>query len=74
MPATTAAEARQSWGRTIRAARLHAKLTQAELARKADTDQPMVSDAENGKAGADMYLRLAAALGATLVFDPEPAE
>jgi transcriptional regulator with XRE-family HTH domain len=74
MAATTADEARQRWGRTIRDARREADLTQAELARRADTSQDQVSFAERGRAGADMYLRLAAALGVTLVFDPEPAE
>jgi ribosome-binding protein aMBF1 (putative translation factor) len=40
--------ARRSLGESLRAAREHAGLTQAELAKKLGKTQPMVSGAENG--------------------------
>lgn len=49
---------RQTLGRDLRAAREHAKLTQAELAEKLGKSQTMISQAESGEARiSERYVR-----------------
>ncbi|MFG6084237.1 helix-turn-helix domain-containing protein [Paracoccus litorisediminis] len=55
-------------GEAIRARRKSQKMTQVELSRRSGVVQARISDIENGvmSPGIDVYLRLAAALGADL--------
>lgn len=58
----------QQIGRQIRAARLHRKMTQAQLAEAADLSVPYISHVERGKKriSLDALLRISQALGVTV--------
>jgi transcriptional regulator with XRE-family HTH domain len=66
-----------TFGQRLRQFRELAKLTQSELARRANTPQPVISDVESGRqksVNLDTARRIARALGVTLDMLAGPEE
>jgi transcriptional regulator with XRE-family HTH domain len=61
-------------GSTVRVARQHARVSQAELARRVGTSQPSIARLEQGHVSPTVLSldRIARALGSELVIDFEP--
>jgi transcriptional regulator with XRE-family HTH domain len=65
-PVTETAEVQRAWGEVIRLERLGRRLSQAEVAKLAKTDQKFISNVELGRTTLDSTVRIAAALGLTV--------
>ena len=58
----TATDLQAAWGEVIRLERLSRRESQTDVAKRANTDQKVVSKVENGAATLDTTVRIAAAL------------
>ena len=65
VPETTT-EVQRAWGEVIRLERHRRRESQTEVAKRAGTDQKVVSKVENGAATLDTTVRIAAALDLTI--------
>jgi HTH-type transcriptional regulator/antitoxin HipB len=70
----TTTEVQRAWGEVIRLERHRQRLNQTEVAKRAGTDQKVVSKVENGAATLDTTVRIAAALGLTVTDLTEQAD
>jgi transcriptional regulator with XRE-family HTH domain len=62
-PVTETGQVQRAWGEVIRLERLSRRLSQAEVAKLANTDQKFISNVELGRTTLDSAVRIAAALG-----------
>jgi len=66
-PVTETGQVQRAWGEVIRLERLSRRLSQAEVAKLANTDQKFISNVELGRTTLDSAVRIAAALGLSVV-------
>jgi transcriptional regulator with XRE-family HTH domain len=64
---TETGQVQRAWGEVIRLERLSRRLSQAEVAKLANTDQKFISNVELGRTTLDSAVRIAAALGLSVV-------